>query len=587
MISRIAPNIILSIVWLLVSESRIIIGTFFLVSIIFLILMDKSKFAQKLLYFLGILAFIPILDSNNIFSQIILLVVINTYIYFYSKSEQVSFNIGVYVVTAISYIVFNYLYSFAGKILSLISYLGFDNTGHLGLLFAITKKGDYLNPFTESGTDLGLTFWKYYPQGVVGSISTLLRTLGLDVSDNNKFSFILFYAGFSLFLYVTLFYIIYHFLLDFNSRKGQSFAILIIIIISTLSFTSIFLIYGFINYNYGLLIILLYILYFQIERSFFDKLLIFILILTCCPFLSPVLVANEAWRIYIRYLKTENRIKGNEILTLLSLVAVFIFYALMFLKNWGYSYLSAVGYIPELTVKIYLVNIFTFFYITLKRFRSKTNLNQFERIILINQILFILLAGITLNQSGDITYYATKQGYLVAILSILFMISQLSFIEHGKKILKISIIVLFLFLMLGPESLRNKIQFFREYGSNSPQISVDGERVAKAISIATSISYDNYIYTGLYDTDLSSRLVNGSIFKWNDVNSGLFFGLNADASLEQISKKIIELDKLAVELKLPNMNILPSDILVFYVDKSVISKTISNNKFGVGSFFIG
>ena len=205
------PNIILSIIWLLVTESRIIIGTFFLVSIIFIIVVDTSKFAQKLLYFLGILAFIPILYSNNIFSQIILLVVINTYIYFYSKSEQVSFNIGAYVVTAISYTFFNYLYSFAGKTLSLISYLGFDNTGHLGLLFAITKKGNYLNPFTESGTDLGLTFWKYYPQGVVGSISTLLRTLGLDVSDNNKFSFILLYAGFSLFLYVTLFGLAWHF----------------------------------------------------------------------------------------------------------------------------------------------------------------------------------------------------------------------------------------------------------------------------------------------------------------------------------------------------------------------------------------
>ena len=262
MLSRIIPNLILSIIWLLVSESRIIIGIYFITNIIFSILVAKTELTQRLLYFLGILAFYPILDSNNLISQFILLFALNFYIFHFSKNQSILFQIGTYLLSGISYIAFNFLYIFVGKILSIISYLGFDNTGHLGLLFAITKKGSYLNPFKVSSSDLGLTFWKYYPQGVVGSISTIIKTLGLDTVDNNKYGLIIIYLGFSLFLYVSLFYITYYFFIDLNSIKRQKFTLLLMIFISILSFTSIFLIYGFLNYNYGLLLMILYIFYF-------------------------------------------------------------------------------------------------------------------------------------------------------------------------------------------------------------------------------------------------------------------------------------------------------------------------------------
>ena len=587
MISRIAPNIILSIIWLLVSESRIIIGTFFLVSIIFLIVVDTSKFAQKLLYFLGILAFIPILYSNNIFSQIILLVVINTYIYFYSKSEQVSFNIGAYAVTAISYVFFNYLYSFAGKTLSLISYLGFDNTGHLGLLFAITKKGNYLNPFTESGTDLGLTFWKYYPQGVVGSISTLIRTLGLDQIDQNKYSFYLIYMMFNILIYLIIFYLFYLIckskLKKFNVIQSI-FTSSIIILLFLYSFLGIFLVHGFINYTYSIVLLEIYILGLINKKSFNSKILILSLILFTSPFIFPIFIASEFFNLVIK-LKSNLLFKRNlyQFCLMFLICCSYLFY---FRKNWGLEYLSTPGFIPNIPLREFiLIPIFIIIYVYGTYFKTN-KIEEFEIVTMSSIVIFAALSGVTLIQRENVSYYATKQGYIALILTLFNLIYYMYRVTKSSKIFALALLIVIGFTSRSDISIFNKIKFFNTYGENSPWIIVNGQSLATATALVQLMDYNEYVYVGYYDSDLSSRILNGSISNWNDLNSGLFFGLQGNANLVNIENQINGLSDLARRLKVPELSIDRTKMLVFYEKNTSISKELNKDMLGFNLYFI-
>lgn len=588
MINRIAPNTILSIIWLVIPESKLIIGIYFLISSLISILINKDKSAQRLLYFLGLMALIPVFQNEKLIYEILILILLNFFIYQNLKKENFIVTIIIYVMTSVSYVFFNYLYSIAGKILSIISYLGFDNTGHLGLLFAITKKGNYLNPFNASETDLGLTFWKYYPQGVVGSISATLRVLGLEMIDKNKFSFYLVYIIFNLLIYFFIFYLFF-LICKIKNKKLRITQIIIIFLLTGLlglySFTSLFFVNGFINYSYGILLIELYILGLIQKKPFSFKVLILFLIFFTSPFIFPIFICVEFYYSIINFKKSNliNKFAWKFIF-IASVCCVYFFY---FTKNWGLGYLSTPGFVPSITLKeIIIIPIFLLLFLFKIHFK-KTRIEEIELVTIFSILIFVILSGTTLMQTGNISYYAIKQGYIALILT-LFNISYYAVKVSAKsKIQFLVLVILIAFFCRSEMSITSKINFYNKYGDNSPWININGKNLLTATALVQLMDYKEYLYIGYYDADLSSRILNGSISNWNDLNSGLFFGLQGNADLVNIEKQINGLSELAYKLKVPELVLDRDKILIFYEKNTTISKNVTNKTNGLHFYFIG
>jgi hypothetical protein len=115
---------------------------------------------------------------------------------------------------------------------------------------------------------------------------------------------------------------------------------------------------------------------------------------------------------------------------------------------------------------------------------------------------------------------------------------------------------------------------------------VNGESLATATALVQLMDYNEYIYVGYYDSDLSSRILNGSISNWNDLNSGLFFGLQGNANLINIENQINGLSDLARRLKVPELSIDRTRMLVFYEKNTSISKEINKDMLGFNLYFI-
>jgi hypothetical protein len=465
--------------------------------------------------------------------------------------------------------------------------LGFDNTGHLGLLFAITKKGNYLNPFTESGTDLGLTFWKYYPQGVVGSISTIIRTLGLDQIDKNKYSFYLIYMLFNILIYLIIFYLF--FLICKSKMKECSVIQIILISLITVllflySFLSVFFVHGFINYAYSIVLLEIYILMLVNNKSFKSKILILSLILFTCPFVFPIFVASEFFNLLVKF-KNSLLYKRDlfEFCLVLLICCAYLFY---FRENWGLGYLSTPGFTPNISLReLVLIPIFIiiFFY----RIKLKINeIREFEIVTISSILSFAILSCITLIQRENVSYYATKQGYIALILTLLNLIYYMYLVSKSSKIFVLALLIIISFSSRSDISIINKVKFFNTYGYNSPWIIVNGESLATATALVQLMDYNEYIYVGYYDSDLSSRILNGSISNWNDLNSGLFFGLQGNANLNNIENQINGLSDLARKLKVPELSIDRTRMLVFYEKNTSISKEINKGMLGFNLYFI-
>jgi hypothetical protein len=80
-----------------------------------------------------------------------------------------------------------------------------------------------------------------------------------------------------------------------------------------------------------------------------------------------------------------------------------------------------------------------------------------------------------------------------------------------------------------------------------------------------------FVYIGLYDSDLSSRLLNGGVLKWDDYSSGLFYGLAANADSITIQDKIDSLSKWLVLIKQGNTLREVNKLVVFYETNTKIS----------------
>ena len=195
--SKLIPLIVVAALWLQIPEYRLVLGITYLSLTFYEIFKDNDKIHKKLLVFLSILQVVPFLNSSGKISNYILILALTINLLLTRKIINLSrlFLIGVFSIS-INF-AFNILYAFAGKMLSFIQFMGFDNSGHLGLLHAINSTDKYLTFIGSETGDTGLQYWRSYPQGVMGSIESIIRIVGLENVDNNKFSFYVIYFIFN------------------------------------------------------------------------------------------------------------------------------------------------------------------------------------------------------------------------------------------------------------------------------------------------------------------------------------------------------------------------------------------------------
>jgi len=217
----------------------------------------------------------------------------------------------------------------------------------------------------------------------------------------------------------------------------------------------------------------------------------------------------------------------------------------------------------------------------------KTNkIEEFEIVTMSSILIFAALSGVTLIQRENVSYYATKQGYIALILTLFNLIYYMYRVTKSSKIFALALLIVIGFTSRSDISIFNKIKFFNTYGENSPWIIVNGQSLATATALVQLMDYNEYVYVGYYDSDLSSRILNGSISNWNDLNSGLFFGLQGNANLVNIENQINGLSDLARRLKVPELSIDRTKMLVFYEKNTSISKELNKDMLGFNLYFI-
>ena len=90
-------------------------------------------------------------------------------------------------------------------------------------------------------------------------------------------------------------------------------------------------------------------------------------------------------------------------------------------------------------------------------------------------VIFAALSGVTLIQRENVSYYATKQGYIALILTLFNLIYYMYRVTKSSKIFALALLIVIGFTSRSDISIFNKIKFFNTYGENSPWIIVNGQ----------------------------------------------------------------------------------------------------------------
>jgi hypothetical protein len=456
--------------------------------------------------------------------------------------------------------------------------MGFDNSGHLGILTAINSHGRYLNFLNAGKAEIGLQFWQYYPQGVMGSIESILRILGLEYIDSNKFSIYIIFLLFNVAMYIIFVYLAYQLLK--NNRTNMVLNIIVIFILSITSVFSIFLINGFANYMYSLVVILIYIQISYQQKSFVNKCLILFTMVLSTPFILPIFVMTEIITYLMGKKNYDARTNVKKIVEIMFYLLVFSLYLIYYLDKWGYDYLSVPGGITPINNKYFILFIIFWIVFIRNRFISKSEINCFEVITVTSQLVFLLLSLVVITQSQTVSYYAIKQGYIAIILTIIYIVKEVSNLKFKGNsqtlIAKSFSLFLIMIITFSNGNVIQRISFFNRYEVGSPRIAVNGTKIIKSIAIASNMNESEFIYVGLYDSDLSSRLLNGGVSKWDDYSSGLFYGLVANADSKTIQDKIDSLSKWLVLVNQGNTLREVNKLVIFYETKTKISAETNN-----------
>jgi hypothetical protein len=559
--------------WLNIPEYRLIIGLSYLFLIAYETFSTREKIEIRVLWVLVLLQLIPFMDSRVKISEYILILCITTFLVANRQKISVKTLLMIGVISVFSNIAFNVLYSYAGKVLSIAQFMGFDNSGHLGILMAINSQGRYLDFLNSGKAEIGLQFWQYYPQGVMGSIESILRILGLENIDSNKFSIYIIFLLFYVAMYVIFVYLAYQMIK--NSPKSRVLNITTTIILSFTSICSVFLVNGFANYMYSLIVILIYIRISYQQKSFVNKCLVLFTMVLSTPFILPIFVMTEIITYLIGKKNYDTRTNVKKIVEIMFYLLVFSIYLIYYLDKWGYEYLSVSGGINPINIKYFVLFILFWIMFIRNRFVSKSKISNFEVITVSSQIVFLLLSLIVITQSQTVSYYAIKQGYIALIITIIYIVKEvnnLKFKGNSQTLIAKSFsLFLIMIITFSNANVIERIDFFNRYDEGSPWIAINGSKIIKSIAIARNMNEYEFVYIGLYDSDLSSRLLNGGVLKWDDYSSGLFYGLAANADSITIQDKIDSLSKWLVLIKQGNTLREVNKLVVFYETNTKIS----------------
>lgn len=559
--------------WLKMPEYRLIIGLSYLILITYETFRTREKIGIRVLWLLALLQLMPFMYSRVKISEYILILCITTYLLANRRKFTIKTILMIGVISVSSNIAFNVLYSYAGKVLSITQFMGFDNSGHLGILTAINSHGRYLNFLNTGKAEIGLQFWQYYPQGVMGSIESILRILGLEYIDSNKFSIYIIFLLFNVVMYIIFVYLAYQLLK--NNRTNMVLNIIVIFILSITSVFSIFLINGFANYMYSLVVLLIYIQISDQQKSFVNKCLILFTMVLSTPFILPIFVMTEIITYLMGKKNYDARTNVKKIVEIMFYLLVFSIYLIYYLDKWGYEYLSVSGGITTINTKYFVLFILFWIMFISNKFVSKSKISHFEVITVASQIVFLLLSLIVITQSQTVSYYAIKQGYIAIIITIIYIVKEvnnLKFKGNSQTLIAKSFsLFLIMLITFSNGNVIERIGFFNRYAEGSPWITVNGSKIIKSIAIARNMNESEFIYVGLYDSDLSSRLLNGGVLKWDDYSSGLFYGLAANADFKTIQDKVVNLSKWLVLVKQANTLREVNKLVVFYETNTKVS----------------
>lgn len=577
--SKLIPLIVVAALWLQIPEYRLVLGITYLSLTFYEIFKDNDKIHKKLLVFLSILQVVPFLNSSGKISDYILILALTINLLLTRKIINLSrlFLIGVFSIF-INF-TFNILYAFAGKMLSFIQFMGFDNSGHLGLLHAINSTDKYLTFIGSETGDTGLQYWRSYPQGVMGSIESIIRIVGLENVDNNKFSFYVIYFIFNAGMYAIFTYQV--FLIIKNNARFNFRNLLIVMILCSTSILSIFLVNGFINNMYSLVILLLYANILGNKNTILYKCLVLFLMVFSAPFILPIFIIKES----IVYL-TEKKSFYKKLRSVKSIELLFYFlvvstYIVFYYDKLGLQHFTVSGWTPHFEIRNFIILALFWPVLVTRICLLKKEVDNFEIIVGTAQLVFFIFALLVFWETQSISYFAIKQGYISIILTIIYLLNRACQIRIvnlvSSNILKTVSLLFIVIMSQSSQSLINRVNFYQEFGSGSPQIAVDGTKVIKSIAIGNGLEESFFVYIGVFDSDLSSRLLNGGLSKWNDYSSGLFYGLVADADLSTVLERINGFYKLPVDSKSENYIAENSKFIVFYERNTKISSEINGN----------
>lgn len=574
--------LIMGLLWLKIPEYRLIIGLGYLTLMFVETFKVKEKVEIKTLWLIILLQVTPFINSREVVSEYILIICLTAFVVTTVRFLSKKTILILISLTTFFTIAFNVFYSYAGEALSVSQFMGFDNSGHLGILMAINSSGGYLNFFNSGKPEIGLQFWQYYPQGVMGSIESIIRILGLEHVDNNKFSVYVLFLIFNVSMYIVFLLLFYRLLKRYNVNNLM--AVIAVFALSFTSIISIFLLNGFANYMYSLIILLIYLLISEQDRSFIYKCLILLTMVLSTPFILPIFIFNETVTYLIRKKHFDFKTKVKRITEVIFYLLVFLIYFIYYLDKWGYGYLSVPGGITPIDKKFIMIFVIFWIIFISNRFFTKMEITKFESIVGASQLIFILLGIIVLTQSQSVSYYAIKQGYIAVIITIIYILKEAINLnlKDFNQTLVIRGLSLFMIFAISYSSgnIYNRIGFYDEYGAGNPRIAVNGSKIIKSIAIARNLKDSDFIYTGLYDSDLSSRLLNGGVSKWDDYSSGLFYGLPADADSVTLRERIENLSKWLVKIEQGNrlgteFDRRLGELIVFYEVNTKLSSEVN------------
>lgn len=460
-------------------------------------------------------------------------------------SQNSSFNfkryfiVGLYIFLGISIFVF-ILKLNIDFVISTIANFGFDNSGHIGILHASVENGRLM--FLLSNEDVQyLEFWAYYPfipYALLALIGSFIFNEDQIFRPENIFSF---YATFHVILTILSIIIIYK-ILAFRVKNLSNRISIPLAFISALFGLIIFdfFINGFSPYLIAIFFLLLSI---YVEDNHKNAIHLQFIIMLFVVFSVPAFTSYFLFYFFVKIIKNKNLKSGKNMTIVILIVLINILLALTYFFIWGYEYANVVGFSSHPTPYLLLFTLLIAF-LLITQF-SSSFVKENSSVLAGVSGLWVGFIALFIFNDNQISYYGGKQ--IITALLMFLIVSSMAFVAKENTISILSLLLVFFLLFgnfassvpgLSGYGMFQRIKLIKEFGFYSPQLQISGTNLSEAIEISQHIDADIFLYLGAYDNDLASRYVNGLSNNWNGTTSGLFFGLPARPSVENLSDRL-------------------------------------------------